>query len=61
MTASVAEILVSEGLISNDQLAAAQSTAGAIGEPVLNVLVQQGAVTKKLEAYGRDILRVLGG
>ena len=47
MSASVAEVLVSEGLITGDQLAAAEATATTVGEPVLNVLVQQGAVSKK--------------
>ena len=47
MTSSVADILVHEGLISADQLSAATASAGAIGEPVVNVLVQQGAVSKK--------------
>ena len=47
MTSSVADILVHDGLISADQLAAAMASAGAIGEPVVNVLVQQGAVSKK--------------
>ena len=47
MSTSVADVLVTEGLITGDQLAAAEVTAGALGEPVLNVLVQQGAVSKK--------------
>jgi len=47
MTSSVADILVHDGLISADQLSAAMASAGAIGEPVVNVLVQQGAVSKK--------------
>ena len=38
MTSSVADILVHDGLISADQLAAAMASAGAIGEPVVNVL-----------------------
>ena len=47
MSGSVADVLVAEGLITVDQLSAAQTTSAAIGEPVLNVLVQQGAVGKK--------------
>ena len=47
MTATVAGVLVAEGLISGDQLAAAEVAAGELGQPVLNVLVQQGAVNKK--------------
>jgi type IV pilus assembly protein PilB len=43
----VATLLVGQGLITPDQLAAAISTAATLGEPVLTVLVQQGAVTKK--------------
>ncbi|MHB1163777.1 MAG: GspE/PulE family protein [Candidatus Nanopelagicales bacterium] len=47
MSSSVAEVLMAEGLITLDQFAAAEATAGALGTPVLTVLVQQGAVAKK--------------
>lgn len=65
MTASVAEVLVTEGLITHDQLAAAQVAAAGIGEPVLNVLVQQGAVGKKdvfratVKAAGMEFVEIL--
>ncbi|MBI1350191.1 MAG: type II secretion system protein GspE [Actinomycetales bacterium] len=65
MSTSVAGVLVSEGLITGDQLAAAEATAGAMGEPVLNVLVQQGAVTKKdvvrctVQAAGLDFVEIM--
>ncbi|MDO8308339.1 MAG: GspE/PulE family protein [Actinomycetota bacterium] len=47
MSSSVADVLMAEGLITRDQFAAAEATAGALGTPVLTVLVQQGAVAKK--------------
>jgi type IV pilus assembly protein PilB len=65
VSASVAEVLVSEGLITGDQLAAAEVTAGAVGEPVLNVLVQQGAVSKKdvvrctVQAAGLEFVEIM--
>jgi type IV pilus assembly protein PilB len=65
MTVSVAEFLVHDGLITADQLAAAQTTAAGIGEPVLNVLVQQGAVSKKdvvrctVEAAGLEFVEIM--
>jgi len=65
MSASVADVLVSEGLISSDQLAAAEASASSIGEPVLNVLVKQGAVSKKdvvrctVEAAGLDFVEIM--
>jgi type IV pilus assembly protein PilB len=65
MTGSVADFLVAEGLITNDQLAAAQTTASAVGEPVLNVLVQQGAVGKKdvvrctVQAAGLEFVEIM--
>jgi type IV pilus assembly protein PilB len=65
MSASVADVLVAEGLITADQFAAAQTTAGALGTPVLAVLVQQGAVAKKdvvrctVEAAGLEFVEVM--
>ncbi|MHB8796658.1 MAG: hypothetical protein ACYC90_14535, partial [Candidatus Nanopelagicales bacterium] len=47
MSSSVAEVLIAEGLITLDQFAAAEAAAGALGTPVLTVLVQQGAVARK--------------
>jgi type IV pilus assembly protein PilB len=65
MSASVADVLVREGLITPDQLAAAQLTAAGVGEPVLNVLVQQGAIGKKdvvrctVNAAGLDFVEIM--
>ncbi len=65
MSTSVAGVLVSEGLITDDQLAAAEATAGSVGQPVLNVLVQQGAVSKKdvvrctVQAAGLDFVEIM--
>jgi type IV pilus assembly protein PilB len=65
MTASVAEVLVREGLITADQLAAAQLAAAGMGEPVVSVLVQQGAVAKKevvrctVQAAGLDFVEIM--
>ncbi len=65
MSTSVAEVLVAEGLITADQFAAAQATAGAIGTPVLTVLVQQGAIGKKdvvratVQAAGLEFVEVM--
>ena len=65
MSTSVADVLVTEGLITGDQLAAAEVTAGAMGEPVLNVLVQQGAVSKKdvvrctVQAAGLEFVEIM--
>jgi len=65
MSASVADVLVAEGLITADQFAAAQTAAGALGTPVLTILVQQGAVAKKdvvrctVEAAGLQFVEVL--
>ncbi len=65
MTASVADVLVAEGLITADQFAAAQTTAGVMGTPVLTVLVQQGAIGKKdvvrctVEAAGLQFVEVM--
>jgi type IV pilus assembly protein PilB len=65
MSATVADVLVSEGLINGDQLAAAEAAAGALGEPVLNVLVKQGAVTKKdvvrctVQAAGLEFVEIM--
>lgn len=51
-TRSAAELLVDQGLITADQLIAAEASAHATAEPVLTVLVRQGAVSKK------DVVRV---
>jgi type IV pilus assembly protein PilB len=51
-TRSAAELLVDQGLITNDQLVAAEASALTTAEPVLTVLVRQGAVSKK------DVVRV---
>lgn len=65
MTGSVADFLVAEGLITADQFAAAQATAGARGTPVLTVLVQQGAIGKKdvvrctVQAAGLEFVEVM--
>jgi len=65
MSSTVADVLVAEGLISADQLAAAEASAAAVGEPVLNVLVQQGAVARKdvvrctVQAAGLDFVEIM--
>lgn len=65
MSSTVADVLVAEGLISPDQLAAAEASATAVGEPVLNVLVQQGAVARKdvvrctVQAAGLDFVEIM--
>lgn len=65
MTASIADVLVAEGLITADQFAAAQATSGAVGTPVLTVLVQQGAIGKKdvvrctVQAAGLEFVEVM--
>jgi type IV pilus assembly protein PilB len=48
---SVAEILVHEGLLTQDQVDAAQATAAVTGEGVVNLLVKQGVITR------RDVVR----
>jgi len=47
MSGSVAQVLVGRGLITPDQLSAAEQTAAVEGTAVLAVLVRQGAVAKK--------------
>ena len=65
MSGSVADVLVSEGLISLDQLSAAEAASASMGEPVLNVLVHQGAVSKKdvvrctVQAAGLDFVEIM--
>lgn len=65
MAGSVADVLVAEGLITADQLAAAEASAASMGEPVLNVLVHQGAVAKKdvvrctVEAAGLSFVEIM--
>ncbi len=65
MTASVVDVLLGEGLITEDQVSAGAATASALGEPVLNVLVRQGAVSKKdvvrctVEAAGLQFVEVM--
>lgn len=51
MSTSVTDLLRAEGLITPDQLLAAQSMARTMGESVLSILVEQGAVAK------RDVVR----
>ena len=65
MGASVTELLLEQGFITADQLSAAQSMARTMGEPVLSVLVEQGAVAKRdvvrftVEAAGLEFVDVL--
>jgi type IV pilus assembly protein PilB len=65
MASNVAEVLVAEGLITGDQLSAAEAAATAAGEPVLSVLVQQGAVSRKdvvrctVQAAGLDFVEIM--
>ena len=65
MGASVTELLLEQGFINSDQLSAAQSMARTMGEPVLSVLVEQGAVAKRdvvrftVEAAGMQFVDVL--
>ena len=65
MSGSVADVLVAERLITADQLAAATTSASALGEPVLNVLVRQGAVSKKdvvrctVKAAGLEFVEIM--
>ncbi|MBK9740427.1 MAG: Flp pilus assembly complex ATPase component TadA [Actinobacteria bacterium] len=65
MTTSVVEILAAEGLITRDQVAAATVSAESVGEPVLTLLVRQGAVTKKdvvrctVQAAGLEFVEVM--
>lgn len=65
MSGSVAGVLVTEGLITMDQLSAAEASAASMGEPVLTVLVQQGAVSKKdvvrctVQAAGLDFVEIM--
>ncbi len=65
MSASVTQLLLEQGFITSDQLSAAQSMARTMGEPVLSVLVEQGAVAKRdvvrftVEAAGLEFVDVL--
>ncbi len=62
---SVAEVLVDRGLVTTDQVEAARATADAIGDSVVSVLVQQGAVPRKevvratVEAAGLDFIEIM--
>ncbi|MDO8732071.1 MAG: ATPase, T2SS/T4P/T4SS family [Actinomycetota bacterium] len=62
---SVAEILVMSGLITREQKAAAEAVATSRGEPVLNILVQQGSITKKdivratVQAAGLEFIDIM--
>lgn len=64
-TRSAAELLVDQGLITADQLIAAETSALTTAEPVLTVLVRQGAVSKKdvvrvtVQAAGLDYCEIL--
>ncbi|MDP2289397.1 MAG: ATPase, T2SS/T4P/T4SS family [Actinomycetota bacterium] len=44
---SVSDVLIAGGLITREQWQAASASADQRGEPVLNVLVEQGSVTRK--------------
>ncbi len=65
MSQTVSDVLVSRGLVTSDQVAAAEATAGSEGSTVLAVLVRQGAVSKKdvvratVEAAGFDYVEVM--
>jgi type IV pilus assembly protein PilB len=65
MNESVTDVLVSRGLVTVDQVEAAESTAAIDGSSVLSVLVRQGAVAKKdvvratVEAAGLEFVEVM--
>jgi type IV pilus assembly protein PilB len=64
-TRQAADVLVEHGLITGDQLTAANAIALTSRESVLNVLIRQGAVTKKdvvrstVEAAGLEFVEIL--
>lgn len=47
MSTSIVDVLVSQGLVRDEQAAAAQAKAHQTGDTVANILVQDGVVTKK--------------
>ena len=47
MSTSIVDVLVSQGLVRDEQAAAAQAKAHQTGDIVANILVQDGVVTKK--------------
>ena len=65
MTTAVSDVLLEQGLITAEQLAAAQSSAAVLGEPIVNVLVQHGVVSKKdviratVVAAGMEFIEIL--
>lgn len=62
---SVADVLLDRGLVTRDQVEAARATADAIGDSLLSVLVQQGAVPRKevvratVEAAGLAFVEIM--
>ncbi|MDD2857404.1 MAG: GspE/PulE family protein [Candidatus Nanopelagicales bacterium] len=62
---AIADLLVTNGLISAQQQAQAQAQAALTQEPVLNILVQQGSVTRKdvvratVQAAGLEFVDIL--
>ena len=65
MTMTVTDVLVTEGLITADQLKAAESSSASMGQPVLNILVNQGAIAKRdvvrctVQAAGLDFVDIM--
>ncbi len=62
---SVSDVLVASGLITRDQWLAAHSIADQRREPVLNILVEQGRVTRKdvvratVQAAGLEFIEIM--
>jgi type IV pilus assembly protein PilB len=60
-----AELLLEHGLVTQEQLSQAQTSANALDETVLNILVRQGSVSKKdvvrctVEAAGLDFVEIM--
>lgn len=65
MTDTVADVLLDRHLVTDDQVRAAQATARAVGDSVVNVLVRQGAVARKdvirstVEAAGLEFVEIM--
>jgi len=65
MSSSIADVLVQKGLLTSDALAEAETLAISRGEPVLNVLVEQGTVSRKdvvrftVEAAGMEFVEIM--
>ena len=51
MSQAITDVLVTEGVISAEQLAEAEELVTVRGEPVLTVLIEQGAIAR------RDVVR----